>query len=66
MYVLLKPLAERKISSDEVIARLRGKLNEVPGGRLFLQTVQDVRVGARQPNAEYQFKLQADKVCSSR
>jgi hypothetical protein len=49
-----------------VIARLRGKLNEVPGGRLFLQTVQDVRVGARQPNAEYQFKLQADKVCSSR
>jgi multidrug efflux pump len=62
VYVLLKPLAERKISSDEVIARLRGKLNEVPGGRLFLQTVQDVRVGARQSNAEYQFTLQADKV----
>jgi multidrug efflux pump len=62
VYVLLKPLAERKISSDEVIARLRGKLNQVPGGRLFLQTVQDVRVGARQSNAEYQFTLQADKV----
>ena len=62
VYVLLKPLAERKISSDGVIARLRGKLNEVPGGRLFLQTVQDVRVGARQSNAEYQFTLQADKV----
>jgi len=62
VYVLLKPLAERKISSDEVIARLRTKLAAVPGGRLFLQTVQDVRVGARQSNAEFQFTLQADKV----
>jgi multidrug efflux pump len=62
VYVLLKPLAVRKISSDEVIARLRTKLAQVAGGRLFLQTVQDIRVGARQSNAEYQFTLQADKV----
>jgi len=61
VYVLLKPLKERKISSDEVIARLRGKLSQVAGGRLFLQTVQDIRIGARQSNAEYQFTLQADK-----
>ncbi len=60
--VLLKPLSVRKVSSDEVIARLRGKLAAVPGGRLFLQTVQDIRVGARQSNAQYQFTLQADKV----
>jgi multidrug efflux pump len=62
VYVLLKPLSVRKISSDEVIARLRSKLAQVPGGRLFLQTVQDIRIGARQSNAQYQFTLQADSV----
>jgi multidrug efflux pump len=62
VYVLLKPLSERKISSDEVIARLRTKLSQVAGGRLFLQTVQDIRIGARQSNAEFQFTLQADNV----
>jgi multidrug efflux pump len=43
-----------------VIARLRGKLARVPGGRLFLQAVQDIRVGGRQSNAQYQYTLQAD------
>ena len=62
VYVLLKPLAVRKISSDEVIARLRPQLSQIPGGRLFLQTVQDIRVGGRQSNAQFQFTLQADKV----
>jgi multidrug efflux pump len=62
VYVLLKPLGQRKVSSDEVIARLRGKLSQVPGGRLFLQTVQDIRVGGRQANAEYQYTLQADNI----
>jgi multidrug efflux pump len=62
VYVLLKPLSVRKISSDDVIARLRTKLAQVPGGRLFLQTIQDIRVGARQANAEYQFTLQADNI----
>jgi multidrug efflux pump len=62
VYILLKPLSVRKTSSDEVIARLRTQLSQVPGGRLFLQTVQDIRVGARQSNAQYQFTLQADKI----
>jgi multidrug efflux pump len=62
VYVLLKPLSVRKISSDLVIARLRTKLAQVPGGRLFLQTVQDIRVGGRQSNAEFQFTLQADNI----
>ena len=62
VYVLLKPLSVRKISSDQVISRLRPKLNQVAGGRLFLQTVQDIRIGARQANAEYQFTLQADNI----
>jgi multidrug efflux pump len=62
IYVLLKPLAVRKLSSDEVIARLRPQLAQFAGARLFLQTVQDIRVGARQANAQYQFTLQADQV----
>jgi multidrug efflux pump len=61
MFVALKSLSERNhISSDQVIARLRGKLAQVPGARLFLQASQDVRVGGRQSNAQYQYTLQAD------
>ncbi|WP_144156204.1 efflux RND transporter permease subunit [Paraburkholderia sp. BCC1885] len=60
VYVALKPLAQRAETADEVIARLRPKLNAVPGGRLYLQSVQDIRVGGRQSNAQYQFTLLAD------
>jgi multidrug efflux pump len=60
VYVRLKPLAERGLTADEVIARLRTKLSHVAGGRLFLQTVQDMRAGARQSNAEYQYTLLGD------
>jgi multidrug efflux pump len=62
VYILLKPLSVRKISADEVIARLRPQLAQFAGARLFLQTVQDIRVGGRQANAQYQFTLQADQV----
>src|SRR5262245_937401 len=58
-FISLKPLAERQLSADLVIARLRTKLAQIPGARLFLQAVQDVRVGGRQSNAQYQFTLQA-------
>ena len=60
VYVLLKPLSQRGLTADEVIARLRTKLAHVAGGRLFLQTVQDVRVGARQSNSQYQYTLLGD------
>jgi len=60
VFVSLKPLAERKISADQVNSRLRVKLAEVPGARLFLQPAADLRTGGRQSNAAYQFTLQAD------
>jgi multidrug efflux pump len=60
MFVSLKPLAERKIGVAQVIARLRPKLAAVPGASLFLQAIQDVRVGGRLSNAMYQFTLQGD------
>jgi multidrug efflux pump len=60
MFVALKPVGERKETADQVIARLRGKLAREPGANLFLQPVQDIRIGGRQSNAQYQFTLQAD------
>ncbi len=62
MFATLKPLGERDVSADQVIARLRPKLAQVPGAMLFLQSVQDIRVGGRQSNALYQFTLQADSL----
>ncbi len=60
-FISLKSLKERKnVSPTEVIGRLRPKLAQVPGATLFLQAVQDVRVGGRRSNAEYQYTLQAD------
>jgi multidrug efflux pump len=60
MFVVLKPLGPRKLTADQVIARLRVKLAREPGAALFLVPVQDIRVGGRQANAQYQFTLQAD------
>jgi multidrug efflux pump len=59
VYVSLKPLAQRD-GMTAVMARLRRSLARVPGGRLFLQGVQDIRVGGRQSNAEYQYTLLGD------
>ena len=62
VYVLLKPLTSARSSADEVIARLRTKLAQVPGGAAV------PAVGAGRPsrrsadNAQYQFTLQADKI----
>jgi multidrug efflux pump len=60
MFVTLKPQQERKITADQVVARLRGSLSREPGAALFLVPVQDIRVGGRAANAQYQFTLQAD------
>jgi multidrug efflux pump len=60
VYVSLKPLAERHMTADQVVQRLRPKLNKVSGARLFLQATQDLRIGGRQSAAEYQFTLTGD------
>ena len=59
VFVALKAISQRD-SVDLVIARLRPKLAEVPGGRLFLTAVQDIRAGGRQSNSQYQYTLQSD------
>ena len=59
VFVSLKPISQRP-PIDEVIARLRPKLARVPGGRLFLFPVQDIRAGGRQSAAQFQYTLQSD------
>ena len=60
MFITLKSLEERKLPANEVIARLRPKLAKIPGATLYLQSSQDLRIGGRQSNAQYQYTLQSD------
>jgi multidrug efflux pump len=62
VYLALKPLEERKLRADQVIARLRPKLNSVPGASLFLQAGQDLRIGGRMSSAQYQYTIQSDNL----
>jgi multidrug efflux pump len=62
MFISLKPISERKLSADQVIARLRPQLAREPGASLFLQPQQDIRIGGRPSNAQYQYTLQSDDI----
>jgi multidrug efflux pump len=62
MYVTLKPLAERKVTADQVIARLRPKISHVPGATLYFQAVQDLQIGGRMANAQYQYTLSGENL----
>src|SRR4051812_4946715 len=60
VYTALKPLEERKISSSDVINRLRPKTGGIPGAMTFMQAGQDLRIGGRQSNAQYQYTIQSE------
>lgn len=62
VFISLKPLNERHLSADEVVNRLRPKLGREPGAGLFLVPMQDIRIGGRPSNAQYQFSLQSDDI----
>ncbi|MCU1275170.1 MAG: acriflavin resistance protein, partial [Bryobacterales bacterium] len=62
MFISLKPLEQRKVTADQIIARLRPKLARVPGATLYLQASQDVRIGGRMSNAQYQFTMRGDNL----
>jgi multidrug efflux pump len=59
MFIALKPLGERPghVSADTVLNRLRDKLTSVPGATLFLQVQQDIQIGGRGSDAQYQYTL---------
>jgi multidrug efflux pump len=75
MFIMLKSLENRgkcpdhhfwqscpSVSADQVINRLRGKLAVVPGATLYMQSAQDLTIGGRQSNAQYQYTLQGDNL----
>jgi multidrug efflux pump len=62
VFIALKPLKERKVTADQIVNRLRPKLAVVPGATLYLQAVQDVRIGGRQSAAQYQYSIHSDNL----
>ena len=62
MFITLKPLKERKETADRIIARLRKKLSVVPGATLYMQSAQDLTIGGRQSQAQFQYTLQGENL----
>ncbi len=62
VYIGLKPVTDRKGNASDVINRLRPKLNSLPGATVYLQAGQDLRIGGRSSNAQYQYTIQSDSV----
>jgi multidrug efflux pump len=60
MFVNLKPVRERDVAAQAVIARLRPQLAKVTGISIFLNPVQDLRMGGRSSNSTYQYTLKSD------
>jgi hydrophobic/amphiphilic exporter-1 (mainly G- bacteria), HAE1 family len=58
LFITLKPRNERKANAQQVISRLRPKLEAVPGARLYMQAAQDVRLGGRPTRTQFEFTLQ--------
>jgi multidrug efflux pump len=62
LFVALKPADERRASSKEVIARLRGQFAKIPGLSVFMVPSQDLRSGGRLSKAQYQFTLSSPSI----
>ena len=62
LFMSLKPISERKVSSSQVIDRLRPKMLSVPGVTVFMNAGQDLRIGGRMSNAQYQYTIQSDNL----
>ncbi|CAN5151625.1 multidrug efflux RND transporter permease subunit [soil metagenome] len=58
MFITLKPRDEREASAQQIIARLRPKLEKVEGARLFMQAAQDIRLGGRATRTQFEYTLQ--------
>ena len=66
MFMTLKPRNERDASADEVVKRLRAKLSKEPGARLFMTPVQDLRIGARSSDSQFEYSIKADELSELR
>jgi len=66
MFMTLKPRNERDVSADEVVKRLRAKLSKEPGARLYMTPVQDLRIGARSSDSQFEYSIKADELSELR
>jgi hydrophobe/amphiphile efflux-1 (HAE1) family protein len=57
MFIQLKPQSERTVSAQQVIQRLRPKVAAVKGAKFYMQAGQDVTVGGRLTQTEYQYTI---------
>jgi multidrug efflux pump len=62
MQIELKPIGQRDVSADQVIARLRRKLAVIPGATLYLRAYQDISVGGRVSSSQYQYTLSSENL----
>ena len=62
MFMTLKSPQERQASAEQVVSRLKAKLSKEAGARLFLMPVQDLRMGARGSNAQFEYSIKADEL----
>ena len=60
IWLQLKPIGVRKSTVDQVIDRIRDRTESMPGATLYLQANQDIRIGGRQSNGQYQYTLQSE------
>jgi len=61
-FIVLKPATESNVSADEAINHLRGKVNAISGSSLYFQAAQDLVIGGRQGNAQFQYTLSSDNL----
>ncbi|USQ74208.1 efflux RND transporter permease subunit (plasmid) [Roseomonas mucosa] len=61
-FVELKPVGKREVSAQQVIERLREPLSAVPGVNVFLRAMQDLMIGGRSGNAQFQYTLLGDNI----
>lgn len=66
LFAILKPLEQRKLNVNELMDRLRRKLSNIPGAKLFLKPVQELNIGARGSAALFEYSLQADQLSELR
>ncbi len=62
IFIALKPLEQRHVSATDIVNRLRPKLMRIQQAQVFLMAAQDIRIGGRQSNSQYQYTLQGDTV----
>ena len=58
LFITLKPRNERDVNAQQIIGRLRPKLEKVEGARLYMQAAQDVRLGGRPTRTQFEYTLQ--------